>query len=339
MAVSLSVATCEASLPVAWQLYLPQAWAEDAARRRKANVPEAVAFETKPEISLGQIRSALAEGIAPAVVLADTGYGNSAAFRDGLEELGLAFITGISETTTVWQAGVTPSVPAGGGRGRKPKNLRRGGDDAPTVQIEALIGQLGEQAWRTVTWRQGVAEPLSSRFTALRVRPASGDHRRSEPRGEHWLLAEWPKDENEPENYWFSNLPADTPLERLVYLAKLRWLIERDYQELKQELGLGHYEGRGWPGFHHHGALCIAAYGFLVAERAAFPPSSTKARRLVEATELSAGYRPRGSPDPHRAARVLLHRNIATKDRTASGKETAKVPLLHTAIRPQFVTQ
>ena len=128
-------------------------------------------------------------------------------------------------------------------------------------------------------------------------------------------------------------------MERLVYLAKLRWLIERDYQELKQELGLGHYEGRGWPGFHHHGALCIAAYGFLVAERAAFPPSNAKAGRLVEATELPAGHRPRGSPDPNRASRNTLHRDTATTHRTAFDKETAEMPVLHSALQRQFMTQ
>ena len=330
IAVSLSIATCEASLPVAWQLYLPKAWAEDAQRRRKAKVPETVAFAPKPEIALGQIRSALAEGLEPGVVLADAGYGNSSAFRDGLEALGLSYVAGVIHKSTVWLPGVTPSVPVSGKRGPKRKNLRRSGDEVPVLSIEALMGQVDEQAWQTVTWRQGTGEALSSRFTALRARPACGDKHRSEPRDALWLLAEWPEDEDEPSKFWFSNLPADTSLQRLVYVAKLRWLIERDYQELKQELGLGHYEGRGWRGFHHHGALCIAAYGFLIAERAAFPPSNTKAGRLVKAPELPTRYRPRGSPDPHRAARAPLHRDTATTDRIASGAQITQMPVLHT---------
>jgi SRSO17 transposase len=181
-----------------------------------------------------------------------------------------------------------------------------------------------------VTWREGVAEPLRSRFVALRVRPATGDHRRDRPRAEHWLLAEWPKGETEPSKFWFSNLPADTTLDRLVYLAKLRWLIERDYLELKQELGLGHYEGRGWPGFHHHAALCIAAYGFLIAERAAIPPSKAKTARLVEAAGLPDSYRPRGSPAANPAPRAQLDRHASKADRTPSGQKPAKMSVLCT---------
>ena len=328
-AVFLSVATAEASLPVAWQLYLPEAWAEDAPRRKKAKVPEAIGFQTKPEIALGQITSALGEGLAPGVVLADAGYGNSSAFRDGLADLGLKYIVGVSGTPTVWPQGMTPRVPTGAGRGRRPKRLRRGGDAAPVEQIAVLAESLPAEAWREVSWRAGTAEALASRFAALRIRPAQGDHRRSAPRPEHWLLVEWPLDEAAPRKFWFSNLPADTPIHRLVWLAKLRWLIERDYLELKQELGLGHYEGRGWPGFHHHGALCIAAYGFLVAEKAAIPPSASETTWLVQAPELPTGYRPRGSPDPDRATCALLDRNTATTDRTRPGAQPAPMPMLH----------
>ncbi len=330
VAVSLSVATCEASLPVAWQLYLPEAWAEDGPRRKKAKVPEAVAFQTKIEIAFGQINAALAEGLDRGVVLADAGYGNSSAFRDGLGALDLEFVVGVSGQATVWPQGMTPVVPTGRGPGPRPKRLRRGGDDAPVEQVAALAASLPGEAWRRVTWRQGTAEALASRFAALRVRPAQGDHRRSTPRPEHWLLAEWPIDEAEPNKFWLSNLPADTSIDRLVWLAKLRWLIERDYLELKQELGLGHYEGRGWPGFHHHGALCIAAYGFLVAEKAAIPPSAKETARLVQAPELPVGHRPRGSAPSNRATRALLDRNTATTDRTRPGPKPAQMPMLHT---------
>ncbi len=329
VAVSLSVATSEASLPVAWQLYLPETWAEDAARRKRAKVPATIEFQTKPEIAFGQITSALAEGIAPGVVLADAGYGNSSAFRDGLAELGPAFVVGILGTTTVWRQGITPIVPTGTGHGRPPKRLRRGDDDAPVEQVVALAESLPAEAWQVVTWREGAAEALVSRFAALRVRPAQGDHRRSAPRPEQWLLAEWPIDEAKPTKLWLSNLPADTPIDRLVWLAKLRWLIEPDYLELKQELGLGHYEGRGWPGFHHHGALCIAAYGFLVAEKAAIPPSAKETARLVQAPEFPPGHKPRGSPPSNRATRASLDRNTTTTNHTRPGAKPISMPMLH----------
>ncbi len=343
VAVSLSVATSEASLPVAWQLYLPEAWTADRARRKTAKVPEAIGFQTKTEIALDQIHAALADGIGRGVVLADAGYGNASAFRDRLADLDLEFIVGVSGPTTVWPPGMTPAV--GTARGRRAKRLRRGGDDAPVVQVAALAASLPAEAWQTVRWREGTAEPLVSRFAAVRVRPAQGDHRRSTPRPEHWLVAEWPNDETAPAKFWLSNLPADTPIERLVRLAKLRWLIERDYLELKQELGLGHYEGRGWPGFHHHGALCIAAYGFLVAERAAIPPSAKETARLVQAPPFPAGHGPRGSSAANRATRALFDRNPQTADCPRLGAKPTPMSSLYedhqTALErgKQFMTQ
>ena len=330
VAVSLSVATAEASLPVAWRLYLPESWADDAARRGAAGVPDEVEFRTKPEIALSQIAALKAEGVAPGVapgvVLADAGYGNHSGFRAGVSALGLDYVAGVLGTTVVWPPGVVPTVPAG--RGRRPKRLRQAGDDAPVQQARALAAALPPRAWRTVSWRAGVAEPLASRFAAVRVRPAHGDHRRSQPQAEEWLLIEWPEGEPDPTKFWLSSLPGDTPIDRLVYLAKLRWLIERDYLELKQELGLGHYEGRGWRGFHHHGALCIAAYGFLVAERAAIPPSGPGAARLVEASGVPAGCRPRGAAAAPRAPRAPLDRHPAPAHRPRPGASTATMSLL-----------
>jgi SRSO17 transposase len=285
IAVSLSVATSRASLPIAWRLYLPEVWAHDPDRRRGAKVPAEVTFQTKQEIALAQIRAALAQGVPTGVVLADAGYGHSSAFRDQLTQLGLDYIVGIQGNLIVWPPGLVPAVPTWSGRGRKPTRLRRGGDDAPTLQVRKLAEQLPADHWQTVGWREGSAETLTSRFAAVRVRPAQADNRRSQARPAHWLLVEWPADTDKPTKFWLSNLPEDTALRDLVYHAKQRWLIERDYQELKQELGLGHFEGRGWLGFHHHAALCIAAYGFLVAERAAFPPSGTaRARRSAQAS-------------------------------------------------------
>ena len=272
VAVSLSVANDHASLPVAYRLYLPEVWAEDAARRAKAGVPEETAFETKTAISLGQMRQALADGVPAGVVLGDAGYGDETAFRIGVASLGLRYVLGIRPGTSVWPPGTAPLPPAQWcGRGRPPTRMRRSPEHKP-VSVKALAMDQPVGAWRRVTWRQGTQAALSSRFVALRVRPAHRDEKRITPWPEEWLLVEWPQGEAEPTKYWLSNLPPRTALKRLVHTAKARWRIERDYQELKQEVGLGHYEGRSWRGFHHHASLCIAAYGFLVAERCLFPP-------------------------------------------------------------------
>src|SRR5918912_2356168 len=265
VAVTLSVATEQASLPVAYRLYLPEAWAGDPARRAMAGVPEEVAFATKPAIALDQIRQALADGVPPGVVVTDAAYGNDTDFRDGVTGLGLTYVAGILGTTSLWPPGAGP-LPAAqwSGRGRPPRRLRRDPGHQP-LAAEAVALALPAEAWRRVVWREGTAGELASRFAAVRVRPAHGDFRRTEPRAEEWLLVEWPEGEKEPTKYWLSTLPATAAIEELVATARLRWRIERDFEELKQELGLGHFEGRGWRGFHHHATLCIAAYDFLVA--------------------------------------------------------------------------
>src|SRR4051794_6692554 len=244
VAVTLSVATGQASLPVAYRLYLPEAWAADPARRALAGVPEEVGFATKPSIALDQIGRALADGVPPGVVVTDTGYGNDTDFRDGVTALGLPYVAGIQGTTGLWPPGTGP-LPAEprSGRGRPPKRLRRDAARRPLAAGRLAAG-LPAGAWKAVTWREGTAGPLASRFAAVRVRPAHDDFRLSEPRAEEWLLAEWPEGEDEPTDYWLSTLPETATLEGLVATAKLRWRIERDFEELKQELGLGHFEGR-----------------------------------------------------------------------------------------------
>jgi SRSO17 transposase len=164
--------------------------------------------------------------------------------------------------------------------------------------VKEVALDLPKGAWRTVTWREGSKSELTSRFAALRVRPAHRDTLRSEPWPEEWLLIEWPEGSDEPSKYWLSNLPPHTSLKRLVHVAKARWRIERDYQELKQEIGLSHYEGRGWRGFHHHASLCIAAYGFLVAERCLFPPAQRFTPDWIEVPALLQDFRPRGAAHP-----------------------------------------
>jgi SRSO17 transposase len=331
VAVTLSVAGEHASLPVAYRLYLPEAWAADPARRAEAGIPEEVAFRTKPAIALDQIGQALADGVPPGVVVTDAGYGNDTDFRDGVTALGLPYVAGILGTTGLWPPGAGP-LPAASwsGRGRPPKRLRRGPEHQPLAAGELAAG-LPAGAWRTVTWREGTAGPLTSRFAAVRVRPAHDDFRLSEPRAEAWFLAEWPEGESEPTKYWLSTLPETATLEALVATAKLRWRVERDFEELKQEIGLGHFEGRGWRGFHHHAALCIAAYGFLVAERCRFSPPGW--RPELEAPERPAGHRPRNSPRSPRAALPGLDRDPAPAPRGRADAAPAAMPLLPAGLR------
>jgi SRSO17 transposase len=295
VAVSLSVANDDASLPIAYRLYLPETWAGDPARRARAGVPEEAVFETKPVIALDQLRQARDEGIPVGIVLGDAGYGDECDFRGGVSELDLRYVLGIRPGTSVWPPGQAPLPPAPwSGQGRPPTRLRRSPEHQP-VSVKDLARSLPRRAWRSVTWREGSQTELTSRFALQRVRPAHRDTQRSEPWPEEWLLIEWPEGAKEPAKYWLSNLPPRTPLKDLVHTAKARWLIERDYQELKQEIGLGHYEGRGWRGFHHHASLCIAAYGFLAAERCLFPPQQRFTRQRLRPPALPKGFQPRGA--------------------------------------------
>jgi SRSO17 transposase len=295
VAVSLSVANEHASLPIAWRLYLPDAWAADPARRAKAGVPEEIGFETKTAIALGQLRQAREAGVPVGIVLGDAGYGDECDFRVGVAALELRYVLGLRSGTAVWPPGQAPLPPAPwSGRGRPPTRLRRSPEHQP-VSVKELALSLPPRAWRRVTWREGSQAELASRFAARRLRPAHPDTLRSEPWPEEWLLIEWPEGAAEPSKYWLSNLPPHTALKDLVHTAKARWRIERDYQELKQEIGLGHYEGRGWRGFHHHASLSIAAYGFLVAERCLFPPQQRFTRRRLKTPALPEDFRPRGA--------------------------------------------
>jgi SRSO17 transposase len=269
VAVSLSAASDHASLPIAYRLYLPHEWCDDPGRRTQAGIPDDIVFQTKPQIALDQLRDAVAAGIDAAFALADAGYGNDTDFRDGITEIGLPYAVGIQSNTTLWPPGIEPLPPKQwSGRGRPTSAIRRDAEHQP-VSAKQLALDLPKKAWRRVTWREGTNTRLASRFAAVRVRPAHRDYQRSTPRPEEWCLIEWPSDEAEPTKYFLSTLPATTSRRTLVNATKLRWRIERDYQDLKQELGLGHYEGRGWRGFHHHATLCVAAYGFLISERGA----------------------------------------------------------------------
>ena len=296
VAVSLSAAGDHASLPIAYRLYLPHQWADDPDRRARAGVPDDIVFQTKPQIALGQLRAARAAGIEAELVLADAGYGNDTDFRDGITEIGLCYAVGIQSTTTLWPPGSAPLPPKQwSGCGRPTSSIRRDAEHQP-VSAKQLALALPKQAWRRVTWREGTNTKRASRFAAVRIRPAHRDYHRSTPRPEEWCLIEWPAGEPEPTKYFLSTLPATISRRALVAATKLRWRIERDYQDLKQELGLGQYEGRGWRGFHHHATLCIAAYQFLLSESGVFPPSGPHITVLIEQYPLPKGRRPRGSP-------------------------------------------
>jgi SRSO17 transposase len=303
VAVSLSIANDHASLPVAYRLYLPQSWANDDARRKKAGVPEDVEFKTKPQIALEQIKWACASGLPRGVVIVDAGYGVEAKFRNEISALKLKYVAGVRTTNTVWAATVFASPQA--------VKSRREHKESTPISVEHLALALPKSSWRTIRWRDGTNEVLFSRFARIRVRCAQ-DRAAKGRVPEEWLLIEWPPDEKAPTKFWLSTLGANVTFTHLVHTAKLRWRIERDYLELKQEIGLGHFEGRGWKGFHHHATLCIAAYAFLVAERAAFPPSQARCGTIVEMPAVPEDYRPRGAANSYRTPRPRFHCNSAT---------------------------
>jgi SRSO17 transposase len=327
VAVSVSLANEQYSLPVAYRLYLPKEWAEDAVRRAEAKVPETVAFATKPALALHLLEQLKTGDGLPKVVVVDAGYGVDTAFRQKLTTLGFTYAVGITGALSVWPEGQAPLPPRPwSGRGRKTKLLRRDAQHRP-LSVKALALQLAPRRFHTLTWREGTHEPLSSRFAAVRVRCGHRDYWRAEQHPEQWLLIEWPRGEAEPTKYFLSTLPAATALKELVRVAKLRWRIERDYQELKQELGLGHFEGRSWRGFHHHATLCVAAYAFLLTQRIAAPKKTLPHPIFGQVPALPEGFRPRGSPAPA-ATRPKLDHDAAPGTRRRTHRRARSVPML-----------
>jgi SRSO17 transposase len=341
-AVTLSLANHHASLPVGYRLYLPEEWASDAPRRTRAGVPEDVAFETKTAIALGLLDEALAQEIPRGFVLADAGYGSDTAFREAVTALGLPYVMGVGPTMSVWAPGVRPLAQAKRwrGKGRRPLLRLRRDDERRPTSVKALALNLPEKAWQEVEWREGSNDVLKGRFARLRVHAAHRDNLRSALRPEEWLIIEWPETEDQPTKYWLSTLPPDIPFDTLVDAVKLRWRIERDYQELKQEVGLGHYEGRAWRGFHHHATLCIAAYGFLIAERQTIPPSGHPRAGRFQPSAVSHRPGPTRSAPQARASRRKLDRNPAPTNRRSPCSPTPKMPLLPAyPTIPQLMTQ
>lgn len=326
--VSVSVANHHSSLPVAFRLYLPESWAKDPEKRKQAGVPEQIGFQTKSQIALDQLRALHNSQLPHGVVLADAAYGNESAFRQAVRDLELSYALGILKNTKVFRKGEGPLPPKPySGSRRRPKLLQPNPQQA-SLSVLDVAQKLSEADYQMVSYREGTHKELSSRFARLRVREAHRYYNRSELPPEEWLLIEWPQGEDEPTKYWLSNLPQDISLEALVEVAKLRFRVERDYQELKQEIGLGHFEGRGWRGFHHHSALCIAAYGFLVAERSAFPPSAPGPQPGFRSPKIPAGYRPRGSANSNRKAHGALHQDAAKAVGRSLGSHPLSVSVL-----------
>jgi SRSO17 transposase len=272
VAVSLHLAGEKGSGCIAMQLYLPKEWAQSPKRRKAAGIPREVRFQRKWEIALKQLEQALKWGVRKHVVLADPGYGDARQFRDGVRKLGLHYLVGVPGGHKVWPPGAIPALPSKepGKKGR-PRS-RYVAQGVEPWSIEELARQLPKEEFHTVSWREGSRGAQSSRFAAVRVRTAERHVHGAPPSEEVWLLLEWPKDKKKPTKFYLCSLPRSTPLKKLVQLAKLRWRVERDYQELKGEVGLDHFEGRGWRGFHHHVTLCMVAHAFLALRRALFSP-------------------------------------------------------------------
>ncbi|MET7787237.1 IS701 family transposase [Streptomyces sp900116325] len=277
VAVSVHALSDTASCPLQWRLFVPQEWADDPVRRCKTQIPDEIGHREKWRLALDTLDELAGWGLVPPVLVADAGYGQNADFRDGLERRGIDYVVAIRSDVTVHPHDALPTAPAWSGNGRKPQPRYR---DRPTP-VAALAAGHGRQAFNEVTWREGSRGPMRSRFLALRVRPAGIKSRRlaqaaaTDPGSwdgvlpEVTLLIEWPAGAEEPTDYWLSNLAADTPVAELVRLAKIRWRIEHDYRELKHGLGLDHFEGRSWTGWHHHVTLVTAAHAFLTEQRLA----------------------------------------------------------------------
>src|SRR5260221_6862837 len=307
VAVSVSLANERFSLPVRYQLYLPQSWADDADRRKAAKVPEALEFVTKPMLALQLLENLAEVKSLPELVIADAGYGAGTEFREQLTAMGFTYVVGVAGAVSLQMQAQA------------------------ALQAKELAMQLPSRRFRTVTWREGTNAALSSRFAAIRVHCASRAAQPSETAEEQWLLVEWPSEELEPTKYFLSTLPADTPIKELVRIAKLRWRIERDYQELKQELGLGHFEGRSWRGFHHHATLCMAAYGFLVTERLVVQKKTPCVTQKLPPLAVPDGYRSRGAADPARTTHLKLDRHHATTSRRRPRQEPRSMSMLQRA--------
>jgi SRSO17 transposase len=254
VAVSLSVTTPTQHLPIDFALFLPESWTEDAERREKARIPADTVFKTKHDIALRMIEQAALDKIPGTIVLADSFYGHSRPFREAVSLLGFDYGMAIYASDKMWTLD------------------RRGHRQGDPRTAKEIALALGPKAFRRCTWREGTRRTLASRFALHRVKvPCEPGIKPAE----EWLLIEWPMGEDEPTGYFLTTLPRRMSKKQIVRLLKERFRTEQAYEELKGELGLDHFEGRSFPGWHHHVSAVLCAYAFLVAERArAFPPSA-----------------------------------------------------------------
>ena len=264
--VSLHAVGERGTLPLGWRLYLPEEWCDDLERRRKAKIPASVVFETKPRLATGLCEQAAGWELPTAPILADSAYGDDTAFRTRLAELELEYVLAVRAETSVYGPETTFAVPERNGTTGRPRTVAR--PDRKPESVRSLAERLPAEAWQTRRCRTTPAgEDVSGRFAFVRVVATHPVRTDCLPPREEWLIIEWPEGEEAPSDYWLANLPADTPHERLARLARLRWQVELDYRQLKGELGLDHYEGRSYLGFHHHTALVTCAHAFLTLER------------------------------------------------------------------------
>jgi SRSO17 transposase len=290
VAVSVHAVTDTASCPLQWRLFVNEDWAADAERRGRTGIPLDVGHREKWRLALDIFDELAGWGLAPPVVVADAGYGQNADFRDGLDSRGIGYVVAVRSDVTVHPHDAEPIAPPWSGNGRRPQPRYR---DKPSSVAALAVGH-GRQAFAEVTWREGSRGPMHSNFLALRVRPAGVRARRlaqaaATARDGRWdgvlpelqLLVEWPEEAEAPTDYWLSSLPEEVPVAELVRLAKIRWRIEHDYRELKHGLGLDHFEGRSWTGWHHHVTLVTAAHAFLTEHRLS-PKARTPASRSTK---------------------------------------------------------
>jgi len=264
--VSVHAVGARGTLPLGWRLYLPEEWCADELRRARAKIPATVAFETKPALARGLVERAANWQTPLAPILADQAYGDDTDLRTRLDELELEYVLAVGVQTSVYPPGTTFAVPERNATTGRPRTVARA--DRNPESVRALAERLPARAWKTLPCRTTPAgEDVEGRFAFVRVVAAHPVRRDYRPPREEWLIIEWPRDVGAPTDYWLSNLPANTPRERLARLARLRWTVELDYRQLKGELGLDHYEGRSYLGFHHHCALVTCAHAFLTLER------------------------------------------------------------------------
>ena len=266
--VSLSYATAKGAMPLEWALYLPKEWSDDRPRCERVGVPAAVQFQTKWQLALGLMEDLLARGVpAPKVVVVDAGYGSTTEFREGLVARDLRYVVEVEHALVAWREPQRRDAPvrAKGQLGRSCAPRYRSAPVPESLKTIAL--SLPARAWRKVTWREGTKGKMSSRFARLRVQPAHGWQQGKAELPLVWLLVEWPEEAKAPTKYWLSDLPENTTMRTPVRWAKSRWAVERNYREMKDHLGLDHFEGRGWAGWHHHVTLVMLAFAFVLSER------------------------------------------------------------------------